>query len=446
MDKRKLHISALAGVLALTLMLSLLVGFLPMSAKAATSSELKVQLDALQAQNAAIGAQLAELRNQLSENNSEIEKMVAEKNIIDQEIFLLYQQINNINNQIATYSMLIADKQEELAAAQAKYDELWNKNRERIQAMEEEGEISYWSVLFQANSFADLLDRFNMVQEIAASDRRRLKELNEAAQAVKDVKTLLEEEKNALEQTKESLNITQAELEVKREDADQLLKDLVNKGMEYETLVAQSEVARAQLMTSIANTQVQYNNAIYQEWLATSVPATTLPLPPSQTEATKATDPTTATDPTQETQPGESSKPDEGSDSADEGWKTPIDYVQNTSPFGDRDAPTAGASSNHQGVDLAAPLNTPIYAARSGTVSIATYSNSAGYYVQIDHGDGYKSIYMHMTYFVVSAGQTVSQGQVIGYCGSTGISTGSHLHFGISQNGVYQNPNQYIPV
>ena len=436
MDKRKLCASVFASALVLALLLSLVAGFVP-TVHAATSSELKVQLDALKSQKAGIDAQLAELRTQISENSSEIGKMVAEKNIIDQEIFLLYQQINNINNQIATYSMLIADKQEELQAAQAKYNDLWEKNRERIQAMEEEGEVTYWSVLFQANSFSDLLDRLNMVQEIAAADRRRLKELNEAAQVVKDTKALLEEEKGALELTKVSLNETQAELEVKRADADQLLKDLVARGMEYEELVAQSEIARAQLMTSIANTQVQYNNAIYQEWLATSVPATTKPLPPSQTDAT--------TDSNKETQSGNNTESN-GSASTDEGWKVPIDYVQNTSPFGDRDAPTAGASSNHQGVDLAAPVNTPIYAARSGTVTIATYSSSAGYYVQIDHGDGYKSIYMHMSYFVVSAGQKVSQGQIIGYCGSTGISTGSHLHFGISQNGVYQNPNQYIPV
>ena len=439
MDKRRVYASVLAGVLALAMLLGLIAGFVPMRANAATSSELRVQLDALQAQNAAIGAQLTELRNQLSENSSEIEKMVTEKNIIDQEIFLLYQQINNINNQIATYSMLIADKQEELLAAQGKYNDLWNKNRERIQAMEEEGELSYWSVLFQANSFADLLDRLNMVQEIAAADRRRLKELNKAAVLVKEMKVLLEEEKAGLEVTKDSLKVTQSELEVKRADADQLLKDLVAKGMEYEELVEQSEATRAQLMISIANTQTQYNNAVYREWLATSVPATTLPLPPSQTQAT------TATDPTQATQSGSNSTSG-GNTTTDEGWMVPIDYVQNTSPFGDRDAPTAGASSNHHGVDLAAPENTPIYAARSGVVTIATDSSSAGYYVQIDHGDGYKSIYMHMTYFVVSAGQQVSQGQVIGYCGSTGISTGSHLHFGISQNGVYQNPNQYIPV
>lgn len=437
MEKSKRQTSVVAVILAFAMVLGLATGILPMQAEAATSSELKAQLNALQSQNAAISAQLAELRQDLSENNSEIERMVQEKNIIDQEIFLLYQQINNINNQIATYSMLIADKQEELLAAQAKYDELWAKNRERIQAMEEEGEVTYWSVLFQANSFSDLLDRLNMIQEIAASDRRRLKELNAAAQVVKEMKVLLEEEKGALEVTKVSLNETQKELEGKREEAGQLLKDLVAKGMEYEELVAQSEQAQAQLMISIANTQVQYNNAIYQEWLATSVPATTKPLPPSQTEG--------KTDSEQDNQSGGNTESN-GSASTDEGWKVPIDYVQNTSPFGDRDAPTAGASSNHQGVDLAAPANTPIYASRSGTVTIATYSSSAGYYVQIDHGDGYKSIYMHMSYFVVSAGQKVSQGQLIGYCGSTGISTGDHLHFGISKDGVYQNPNQYIPV
>lgn len=442
MDKRKLRTSVLAGILVLALVLGLATGFMSMSAEAATSSELKAQLDALKSQKAGLDSQLAELRTQLSENSSEIEKMVAEKNVIDQEIFLLYQQINNINNQIATYSMLIADKQEELVAAQTVYNDLLEQNRERIQAMEEEGEVTYWSVLFQANSFADFLDRINMVQEIAAADRRRLAELNAAALVVEEAKVVLEEEKLSLEETKVTLDETQDELEVKREEADTLLKELVAQGMEYEKLVAQSEQAQAQLMQSIANTQYQYNNAIYQEWLATSIPATTLPLPPSQTEATKATESTESDETTEPTDSGST----DSTESTDEGWKVPIDYVANTSPFGERDQPTAGASTDHKGVDLAAPENTPIYASRSGTVTVATYSGSAGYYVQIDHGDGYKSVYMHMTYFVVSAGQKVSQGQVIGYCGSTGISTGSHLHFGISQNGVYQNPSNYIPV
>jgi murein DD-endopeptidase MepM/ murein hydrolase activator NlpD len=115
-----------------------------------------------------------------------------------------------------------------------------------------------------------------------------------------------------------------------------------------------------------------------------------------------------------------------------------------SSPFGPRPAPTAGASTNHQGVDLSAPQGTPIYASRTGIVTTATYGKSAGYYVSINHGDGFSSIYMHMTHFVVSAGQAVSAGQVIGYVGSTGVSTGPHLHFGISYNGVYVNPANYV--
>ena len=124
----------------------------------------------------------------------------------------------------------------------------------------------------------------------------------------------------------------------------------------------------------------------------------------------------------------------------------PCSYVRLTSPFGYRDAPTEGASTFHQGVDLAGPEGTPIYASRSGTVTIARYSNSAGFYVTINHGDGFSSVYMHMTNYVVSVGQKVSQGQLIGYMGSTGISTGSHLHFGIAYNGTYVNPALYVPL
>lgn len=436
MDKRKLHISLIAGLLVLALAIGLAM---PMEADAARSDELRAQLNALQSQAASINAQIAELKGQIAQNTSDIEQMVVEKNIIDQEIFLLYQQIDNTNNQIATYSMLIADKQEELTAAEERYSTLLADNKERIQAMEEEGGVTYWSVLFQANSFADFLDRINMVQEIADSDHRRLAELNDAAVAVAEAKTSLEEEKVALQQTKLTLDETQHELELKRIEASAILKALVARGMEYEELVAASEAAQEQLMVSIANTQYQYNNALYQEWLATSIPSATVPLAPSQTTPTE---------------PGsnENSGNNGGSDApannnpADESWKVPIKYVANTSPFGERDQPTAGASTNHKGVDLAAPEGTAIGAAKSGTVLVAEYNPSAGYYVVIEHDNGYRSVYMHMSSFDVQVGQTVSQGQQIGACGSTGVSTGSHLHFGISQNGVYKNPADYIPV
>ena len=436
MDKRKLHISLIAGLLVLALAIGLAM---PMEADAARSDELRAQLNALQSQAASINAQIAELKGQIAQNTSDIEQMVVEKNIIDQEIFLLYQQIDNTNNQIATYSMLIADKQEELTAAEERYSTLLADKKERIQAMEEEGGVTYWSVLFQANSFADFLDRINMVQEIADSDHRRLAELNDAAVAVAEAKTSLEEEKVALQQTKLTLDETQHELELKRIEASAILKALVARGMEYEELVAASEAAQEQLMVSIANTQYQYNNALYQEWLATSIPSATVPLAPSQT---------TPTEPGSNGNSGNNGGSDAPANNnpADEGWKVPINYVANTSPFGDRERPTEGASTNHKGVDLAAPEGTAIGAAKGGTVLVAEYNPSAGYYVVIEHDNGYRSVYMHMSSFDVQVGQTVSQGQQIGACGSTGVSTGSHLHFGISQNGVYKNPADYIPV
>ena len=125
-------------------------------------------------------------------------------------------------------------------------------------------------------------------------------------------------------------------------------------------------------------------------------------------------------------------------------WLRPCSYTYLSSPFGNRDAPTAGASSYHQGVDLAAPKNTPIYATRSGVVTAATFGSAAGYYVSINHGDGFSSIYMHMTHYIVRSGQNVSQGQVIGYCGSTGGSTGPHLHFEVRYYGEAKNPMNYI--
>ena len=457
MDKRKRTKSILAGILALALVIGLAVGFVPATAQAATSGELKAQLNALQQQNSNLQAEIRNLRSKLSENTDEIQRMVEEKNIIDQEIFLLYQQIDNINNQIATYSMLIADKQDELTAAQDKFDQLLAQNKERIQAMEEEGEVTYWSVLFQANSFADLLDRLNMVREIAAADKRRLEQLNAAAKEVSEAKAVLEEEKLALEETKKTLDTTQEELEVKRAEADALLVELVDRGMEYEAMVAMSEQTQAQLMLEIANKKDEYDNAVYREWLATSVPPTTKPKPPSQTTPpettpTKPTEPGETTEPTQETtEPEETTQPTEETNPqetkpAEESWALPIYYTAFTSAFGYRTDPVYGGSAYHYGVDLAAPTGTPIYASRSGTGSTATYAGSCGYYVQINHGDGYRSIYMHMTHYVVSAGQYVSRGQVIGYCGSTGNSTGPHLHFGISYNGSYVNPANYIPI
>lgn len=421
MRKRKLWVSIFAGVLAAIMILSLVVGVLPSLVNGASSGELKKQLDDLKSDKEAIDQQIADLEGQLSENLENIEDMVNQKNTIDQQIFMLYEQIENLNEQIAVYSGLIADKQEELDAAEAHLEELNQQNKERIRAMEEDGSVSYWSVLFKANSFADLLDRLNMIEEIAAADQRRLKEMSDAAQLVADTKAELEAEKEALEQNKEDLSKTQAELEEKREEADRLLTELVATGAEYQALIDAAELEANKLDEDIESAQEAYDDAKYKEWLATSVPATTTHKPSSGSA---------------------------GGSNVVNGvtWLIPCTYTRFSSPFGWRIHPVYKDWRFHNGVDLAGPTGTPIIASRSGVVITAKYNSSAGYYVAIDHQDGFETRYMHMTHYIVGVGDQVTAGQVIGYMGSTGTSTGSHLHFSVLYNGVQQNPANYINI
>ena len=115
-----------------------------------------------------------------------------------------------------------------------------------------------------------------------------------------------------------------------------------------------------------------------------------------------------------------------------------------TSYFGDRESPTEGASSNHKGVDIGAGTGADILAAAGGEVVISTYSYSAGNYIMIDHGGGVSTVYMHCSQLLAQAGDQVSQGQVIAKVGSTGYSTGPHLHFGIRSDGTYVNPLSHV--
>ena len=416
---KKQRISILAGLLAAAMILSLLLTLLPASVSAASSSEIRNQLNDLKDQKKELAEQISQVKGQYQANENEIEDMVNRKNTIDQQIALLHAQIDNINQQIAAYALLIADKQDELDEAQSRLDELNEKNKERIRAMEEDGNISYWSIIFKASSFSDLLDRLSMIEEIAASDQKRLKELSEAADLVASAQAELKSEKDELSETRQELNATQAELDDKRAEADALLTELVARGEEFQAMLDASEALQEELMEQIAQKEKDLKAAEYQEWLATYVPPTTKPT-------------------------GSDTTPSDGAPSSS-GWISPLKSYKLTSPFGMRKHPILGYERMHNGVDMAAPAGTPIYAAKSGKVTAASFqSGGAGNYVSINHGDGFSSIYMHMTRYIVSVGDYVSAGQVIGYVGSTGLSNGNHLHFGISYNGTYVNPMKYI--
>ncbi len=412
--KKHRTIIALALILALTLSMA---GVAIPDAEAASSSEIREQLEELEAEQEDYQAQIDALEQQIAENLSSMQEIVEQKNLIDQQVALLNGQIANVNERLAAYAVLIADKQEELEAAQARLEELNQKNRERIRAMEENGTLSYWSVLFKANSFADLLDRLNMIEEIAAADQARLRLLSEAAQRVADAQAELEAERDGLQDVRNELESTQVELDQKRAEADILLDQLRAQGEEFDLYMEEAEQRQSDVMLRIAQKEDELDEAEYQEWLATYVPP--------ETSSGGGGYFTSAT-------------PNPG------GWITPVPWYIITSPFGPRLHPIYGDYRMHYGVDMACDEGTPIYATRGGKVIVAEYDSSCGNYVTIDHGDGFRSIYMHMTYFVVSYGEYVAAGQVIGYVGSTGDSTGPHLHFGISYNGTYVNPMEYV--
>lgn len=452
MKNRKKLISIFAGIMAAIMLLSLLMSLIPV-VSAASSGEIRQQINDINAQREQLQAEKEALREQRAETENEIEKLVQDKYVIDQEITILYSQIALINEQIAAFRLLIADKQDDLEDAQSLLEELTEKNRDRIRVMEEEGSLSYWAVLFQANSFSDLLDRLNMIEEIAASDQRRLKEMSEAAKEVASAREDLEVEKQELEQTRAELDEAQVELDEKRAEAEEIIQTLLAKCDEIDGLYEQLEQEDNDLLDEIARMEEEYNRAKEEEylaWLSTSTAATTEETKAPTTESTETGTGDAPQEGTQETtEPtnnGSGTNNGTGSTGNTSGvtWLVPCSYVRVSSPFGDREQPTAGASTNHKGVDLAAPKGTPIYATRSGTVTIARASASAGNYVTINHGDGYSSVYMHMENFVVSVNERVSAGQLIGYVGSTGISTGPHLHFGITYNGTYVNPALYV--
>ena len=405
MKKTKLFQSAFAVFLAAVMVFYVM----PAPASAAkSSSAIQGELNTLKDKNKEIQAEIDAIQEQFDANANEIQSLVDKKSAIDQQITLLNAQIILLNEQIMVYGQMIADAQDELEINKMYLNGLNEKHKDRIRGMEEDGGRTYWEVIFQAISFTDLLDRLTLMEEIAASDQRRLEEMRIVAADVMAAQQALESGKQELELSRVSLSETQTELESKRTESDDVIRELVRKSEEFQALLDESEAAQDSLMKSIAAKEKELKEAKYEEELARL--ALQGQNPPSNAS-----------------------------------WVTPVSGYTLTSPFGMRKHPVLGTNRMHNGIDMACPQGTPIYATRAGKVTTAAYqAGGAGNYVSINHLDGFASIYMHMTHYVVSAGQTVNAGQLIGYVGSTGISTGPHLHFGISYAGSYVNPLAYL--
>jgi len=416
-DKRAAMVRIVCVILCLLMIIPLIANAI-ISASAKSSSELKKELEDLKNEAQEIINAGLELQAQLDANASETQTTIQQKSAIDQQITITEAEIRNANDQIRQYSLLISEKQSELEDALEEQERMNELYKARLRAMEEAGSVSYWSILFKANSFSDLLSRIDSIHEVAEADQRMLENLKTMAESIAEDRQELEAEMAAQEEAKAVLAEKEAVLQVQRSEAEALLKQLKVESDNLTEEFLANEEAEAEARAAVMAAQAEYEKALSAEEAARLA---------AQNKNNVAG--------------GGSSSSVSPSTS---GFSSPLGYLNVTCAYGWRIHPIWGDRRFHTGVDLAANQGAPIYAIASGTVTTATYGDANGYYVALSHGNGYGSLYAHMTSLIVSSGDYVTQGQVIGYVGSTGWSTGPHLHFEIHVNGSTVNPMQYV--
>ncbi len=435
---RRVIVSAIAGIL----ILSILLGFVMMAVNAAKSvADLEAEIDALQGQSDQLAQEREALEEKIEENKGKTLTIVEQKAQVDQEIELTRKEVQNVNDQIHNYNMLIAEKQALVDDLKVEQKELLSSYQKRMRAMQERGDVSYFEVMLQAKSFADMLNCRVMIEEIARADQRMMDDIRDMAAEVMAAKDALAEEKIRLELKKTELAETESVLAEKRAESDALLIELNANKQKLIEECEKYEKEEAALSDQIAALEAEKTEILYQQWLEEQKRLEQERLEQEQQNQQN-----------QNNNNNSNSGSDSGSGSttppsSGESFKFPMEYcTMLTSSYGYRVHPITGNYSFHNGVDLAAGQGTPIYATKSGVVSTATYNYAYGYYVVVNHLDGYSSLYGHMTHYTVSEGEYVDRGEIIGYVGSTGYSTGPHLHFTIYYNGNTVNPMNYISI
>ena len=422
----------LAGSLGVLTALALAFG--PMSTAFAASTD---KLDSLKSQASQLNEQGSSLKNQLSGLQNEADSKLEEKAVLEQQISVLSAQIVNTQALIEEYDVQIADKQVELENAQQKADEYYQLFLARFRDLEEQGSVSYWSILFDAASFSDLLDRISFIADVVHYDNQIVDQLQAARQAVADAKADLETNQAEQVQAKTDLESQQAELSTDEAAVDAAIAEINSKADVYQSQLDEIKSQADALDEQIAAAQKEYEAQVAAEKAAAEKAAA------EKAAAEKAAqEAANKNNNSSSNSNSNSSSSSSGSGRISMVW--PCASTRVTSGFGKRNSPTAGASTYHKGIDIGASTGTAIYAAASGTVTEAGYSSSRGNYVVIYHSNGVSTAYMHCSALYVSSGDKVSQGQTIAAVGSTGISTGSHLHFSVIEDGTYVNPRNYV--
>lgn len=367
-----------------------------------------------------------EAKKQWEADKAEYDSIVEYIEMLDEKQGEIAKQIGDLTVAIAEIEKEKEETAEKLEEAQKVRDEQYEKMSARIKYIYENGETDYLDILLNAGNLSDLLNRVEYVSEISEYDDELFNEFVNAAKEVKEYSDLLDAQEEKMTAAKKSYDafydLTEVILEEKNEALDDAAEKMGVSREVYEEYVAEVEAGRMNWNQAVKAKEEEEKKA---QQSTVTVPTTNPSLNGTGSGGLSSVTQT------------------ENTNIGDIIWPLP-GYGNITSYFGYRTSPTAGASSNHKGIDISAPFGTPVIAALAGTVIASSEGWAEGKYVIIDHGNGYKTLYMHMSQRNCVSGQHVSQGQVIGYVGSTGISTGNHLHFAVTVNNVYQNPLSYV--
>lgn len=335
---------------------------------------------------------------ELKESKGDVENKVA---ALNKQLLDISARITELENQLTQKSEDIVAAKEQLEVAKQQESKQYENMKVRIQFMYENGQSSYLEALLTSRSISDFLNAAEYISQIENYDRQKLNEYQETVETITNMEAQLEQDYadlQSLKKTVEDEKVAVASLMRQKESELAGISDDISDAQSDADYIAAEIQAQNELIAAIKRAQAEKEAA------------------------------------------GEADNPYTGGVFT---WPCPSSR-RVTSDYGQRISPTGGASSNHKGIDIGAAGGADIVAAAPGTVKAATYSSSAGNYVMIDHGGGLYTVYMHASSLNVSYGQTVSAGQVIAKVGSTGISTGNHLHFGVSLNGSYVSPWSYL--
>ena len=396
MGKRNRCAALLGRVLSVLLALAMLMP-LPMVISPDVMAVTQAEIDGLKADASSLDKQKAELQKQLKAIAADKNKAMDQKELLERQVDVIQSEIGNINQQISKYDELIVQAQSGIAETEQEEAKLYELFCQRVRYMEEEGDVNYWAILFNAASFSDLLDRLIMVDEIMEYDNAVMDSLIATRQQLQEDKTQMEQARVEQQAAKEKQVTARKELESREAEVDKLIAQINKEKKQVEHSVKELEALAKKMDEEIARKQKE---------LAAQLAAQ------GKTITSEA------------------------------GYKWPLPaYTNLSSLFAGRKDPFTGKPATHSGIDVPAPKGVKILSAKSGVVLTSAY-NSGGYgnYVVVDHGNGNTTLYAHMSSRAVKVGDVVKQGQVLGYVGTTGRSTGNHLHYEIREKNVRIDP------